>query len=80
MKVYKHIFEVTILNERQDYNPPLASGEDDDGLESMIYDITEGDSIGIVRKLGAEELEPEQLRAELLAMGNDGDFFNEEDS
>jgi len=75
--IYKHLFELVILNEDENYDPTKSSSEEDDGLEQMSYDMREGYSIGMMTKKGSEPIEDEnQVRAELIAIGNDGSFFD----
>lgn len=63
---------VTVLHEK-DRGLNLDQWE----LSDVHLEITQGDSIGLVTQVGQRELAAHELRAELISLGNDGQFFAE---
>lgn len=74
-RVQKHRIEVVVLSRREDSNYIRNASEDERGLERIEQEISTGSCIGTVRYLGCEDVPEESLEEELLAIGNDGDFF-----
>ena len=76
-KVYKHVLVVTVLS-------PHESAEDSFGSEWSLSDvqdaITSGDCIGSVQHTATTQIDPSNTRSELLAIGNDGSFFDDLDT
>ena len=69
--VFKSVFRVTVLTTNQH----VASGE----LEEALREIDHGDSIGQIERTTLNAIVPaDEIRAELLAIGNDGTFFDGE--
>ena len=48
-----------------------------DPLLGIIHEMTEGDMIGDWTVSGATTVEGEDLRAQLVSIGNDGGFFDD---
>ena len=69
MTVYMHEFHVTVLSEDPVYDP--------ESLEQIHHDINEEHMIGELDHERSFPLEPNQARAMLIAIGNDGTFFDE---
>lgn len=68
LPVTVHQFLVTVVvNDDRPYNPGT--------LSSLEYDISQGDAIGEVEKLGQVSLKQYQVEPVLLELGNDGGFF-----
>ncbi len=68
--IYKHKFLVTVLSKE--------SNLDGISLEGIADDIKgNGDDIGDFRHIEQVVVPPEKVREELLALGNDGSFFDE---
>ncbi|NJN00311.1 MAG: hypothetical protein HC793_01130 [Aquincola sp.] len=63
---------VTVLHERE-----RGLSLDQLELSDIHLEITQGDSIGLVKQLNEQELARHEVRYELLALGNDGTFFSE---
>lgn len=59
------------------YSPEPLTYEKD--LAGIVWSIDAGDSIGDWTITETSEVDGEQLRKELIAIGNDGDFFDAED-
>ena len=47
-------------------------------VSTLIYEMTEGDMIGDWSMGPSAPIEGDELRRELIAIGNDGDFFETE--
>jgi hypothetical protein len=71
--IYRTVFQVEVFSE----GPFFSEGGDDDpfDLESIHYAIVEGDCIGNVERVSEEIVPAENLRDELIRIGNDGEFF-----
>lgn len=74
--IRKRKFLVTVLERSED---PLDLSPADDGdpfdllaIHQAIYD---GPCLGNVEELPSEDVPPEKVEAECLALGNDGEFF-----
>lgn len=63
---------VTVLHERE-----RGLSLDQLELSDIHLEITEGNSIGLVTQLEQRELAAHEVHGELLAAGNDGQFFTE---
>lgn len=62
-----HFFTVAVLvQDKREYDP---------SLEQVLYDITEGSCIGECSKLGSRRLTKKETHAALIAVGNDGGYF-----
>lgn len=72
-KIYKHVVKVVILSESPDL------GEDWD-LDTIHEQITTGSDIGEASHESTEEVHRINLKAELIAIGNDGTFFDSDDT
>jgi hypothetical protein len=76
-RVYKHTIVVTVLSSHE-------STEDTFGSEWSLSDvhdtITSGDSIGSVHHQSTTKIDCSEIRSELLAIGNDGSFFDDLDT
>lgn len=46
-------------------------------LETALYEANEGDAVGWETDCTSEPVDPEQVVNELVALGNDGLFFDE---
>lgn len=66
----KTIIQITILHP-DDYDP--AGGP----LDEVLSDMDDGPIIGLSTIVSTDSVPPEALRDELLALGNDGAFFEE---
>jgi hypothetical protein len=75
--IYKTQFKITVLSEEWPFG--LEGGDNDPfDLLAINYAIVEGDCIGSVEKLGSSIVPENEVNKELLAIGNDGTFFNRE--
>jgi hypothetical protein len=68
-KVYQNVFRVTILSA----DKPISDNMD---LQDALVECDEGEFIGLTEVMKQEEVKPRSVRRKLLAMGNDGEFFN----
>ena len=68
-KIYENVFRVTILTE----DGPIS---DNMSLQDALAECESGEFIGLTEVMKQEEMNPKSVRRKLLAMGNDGDFFN----
>jgi len=67
--IFKHVFTVVVLSETDTL--PFES------LEEIAYAITEGEDIGTWSQQSVDRLDdPDKIRDELIAIGNDGSFFD----
>lgn len=76
--IYKTKFTITVLSEDE---PFRTSGLDNDpfdllAIHQAIYD---GECIGSVKRLGSLVVPDDRVEAELVAIGNDGTFFDTQD-
>jgi hypothetical protein len=67
--IYKTTFTVTVFSQ----DTPAVDLE---SLSAIEYAITEGDCIGDLAVASVEEVPEDTLRDELVAIGNDGTFFD----
>lgn len=65
-KFFKTTITIEILSEKK-YNST--------DLETIAYDITDGDCSGKIEVTKYEELTPQETAKELLAQGSDPEFF-----
>jgi hypothetical protein len=72
MAVYKHTFIVTVLTDGDPGYNPYA-------LEVLAYDISDGEHIGDFSKQSVDIVPSDKVADELIAIGNDGTFFDYED-
>lgn len=72
--IYRTVFQVEVFSE----GPFLPEGGDDDpfDLDTINYAIMEGDCIGSIQRVSEEVVPVEDVRDELLRIGNDGEFFS----
>lgn len=68
-KYFKTTFTITVLTE----DSPVSDGVN---IIDVVRDFTDGDSIGDVQRTSANEVPADKIKDELLAIGNDGTFFN----
>jgi len=66
-KIYKHIYTVVVLSESDDTV---------DDLSVLADSIDSGEDIGQFEHTSTEEVPAEQVEQELLAICNDGTFFD----
>lgn len=66
-KIFKHIYTVVVLSD---------SDEPVDDLNVLADSIDTGEDIGQFEHTSTEEVSAEQVKQELLAIGNDGTFFD----
>ncbi|BAI96684.1 hypothetical protein Sj15T_09870 [Sphingobium sp. TA15] len=71
LQIHKIVLQVTILLDRSD-RPRLYSM----GLENIAREMDEGGFVGMVSTLSDQPLKPGDVHEELLAIGNDGCFFD----
>lgn len=76
-QIYKHTIVVTVLSE---HSCTLAAFGDDWSLHDVADAITSGDSIGSVIHESTATVDPQDTKNELLAIGNDGTFFDDLDT
>lgn len=75
-EIVKTQFVITILS-RGPYEIEYAD-DDPFGLVGINYEITEGECIGGVVEITSKSLHPDSVQIELLNLGNDGSFFEDE--
>lgn len=73
MTVYKNTITLVILSKDEPYNP---DGMKD--LNDIAYDLSDGDIIGTWWTESNEVVPEDRVRDELIAVGNDGDFFDDD--
>jgi hypothetical protein len=66
-KFYRTVIQIEVLSEE-----PLA---DSDNLESIYYDITEGDCSGAVKTIAVEQVNGSHMASLLNSQGSDPGFF-----
>lgn len=71
--IRKIIINITLLAEEQD-----ALRVDEYSLQDIHHAMTEGELIGCYNIVSNDTVAPENVKDELLAIGNDGFFFGEE--
>lgn len=54
-----------------------ASFKYDPSLERLFYDISEGEHIGDIEKIGSHDLKAQEIPGILLYIGNDGSYFGD---
>ena len=76
MKAHKTVIEVTLYSDTQ---LDMSIGEVDlwDELRTWMGDAVDGDKIGDWKITENSIIEGDALRAELVAIGNDGSFFDD---
>jgi hypothetical protein len=67
--IRKTVLRITILHDGYE-------GVDSVPLEHIACQINEGDWLGAVELEYERDVRADEVRAECLALGNDGDFFN----
>jgi hypothetical protein len=72
--IYKTQFKITVLSEDVPYEPGYDD-YDPFGLLEINAAIVEGDCIGDVEALGSSVVPDQDVEKELIAIGNDGTFF-----
>lgn len=68
--IYRTVFQVEVFSKG-----PYPGAETLD-LEAINYDITEGLYVGDVSCVSSEVVPPNDVRAHLIRIGNDGEFFD----
>lgn len=69
MTISKTIITITVLHDSVDDLDFIELGQ-------IIDAMNEGDMIGMSKITSTEHVAPEKVRDELLAVGNDGTFFD----
>lgn len=75
-KIYKHVVEVVVLSEDESLERCLGSEWELSDLEQAI---STGDCIGTYSHKETQELPADEVETELIAIGNDGTFFDDLD-
>lgn len=78
--IYKTEFKITILSEDQPFEVDQGYSGDPFDLLLINSAITDGDCVGNVESLGSSVVPQENVEKELIALGNDGTFFNRDES
>jgi hypothetical protein len=68
MPIFKHVFQVVVFNEDENYDP--------EDLVQVSYDITDGEAIGDFKRQSSNLVPANQVKVELVDIGNDGTFFD----
>lgn len=76
-KIYKHTVQVVILSEDESLEKALGSDEWD--LSAIEAAISDGDCIGTYSHEETQEVPASEVKMELIAIGNDGTFFDDLD-
>lgn len=76
MSIYRTTYLVEVFHHGED--PPFMDDDSMSDLASIDDAITEGPCIGTVTAQGSEEVDPTDLKSELIRIGNDGTFFDED--
>ena len=72
--VYRTVFQVEVF-----HDAPLDVAWDPDVLPELHYLITDGPYIGNIEQISNDVVSADDVTTELIRIGNDGAFFNEED-
>ena len=75
MSIIKTTITLTILHDEDDY-PDYGAADMD--IEDVLHEMDCGDMIGVFSVSKVEEVHPDNVEAELKALGNDGTFFDVE--
>lgn len=75
-QIYKHVVHVVVFSEHPTLEETLG---DDWCLQDVDWAITDGDCIGNVTHESTEPVPADRLHEELMAIGNDGTFFDDLD-
>jgi hypothetical protein len=70
--VYKHVFTLIVYSE----GDPLNNEWD---MDDIMYEMDTGCLIGYTKLESVEAVPPERVKEDLLAIGNDGTFFDDEE-
>jgi len=72
--IYRTVFTIEVLSD----GPLNLAMRDDDPFDLLAinYEITDGDCVGNVRQTLSEIVPTDKVRDELVAIGNDGTFFD----
>jgi hypothetical protein len=73
-KIYKHTIQVVILSEDESLEKALGSDEWD--LSAIEAAISDGDCIGTYSHEETQQVPATEIEIELIAIGNDGTFFD----
>lgn len=76
--IHRTTFTVEVFSPGPFVVPPTED-QDPFNLGYINYAITDGECIGHVEVTSTMVVPPEAVEGELLRIGNDGTFFNEED-
>lgn len=71
-RIVKTTVTITVLHRADN---PMT----DHGIEEVLYEISEGDAVGWETGRGTVPVDPKDVRDELIALGNDGTFFDEDE-
>lgn len=72
--IYKHILKVVVFSTEQELAAAVENPEWD--LSDVHYAIHDGGCIGDVSHESTTVVPPNELEKELIAIGNDGTFFD----
>jgi hypothetical protein len=77
VKIHRTVFQVEVFSR----GPFVPNGGDSDpfDLAEINYAITEGGCIGMVERVSSEIVPADKVEAEMLRIGNDGTFFDDDD-
>lgn len=74
--IFKTTLTVIVLHEA-DSAEEAAQRIADEGLNGTAYEITDGEWIGMVVNGPTVEVPADKVESELIALGNDGTFFDD---
>ena len=69
--ISKTVITLTVLHRADE---PLSPSLDD-----VLYEITEGGAVGWETNRVSSAVAPDAVQSELIALGNDGTFFDDDD-
>ena len=70
--IVKTTVTITVLHRADN---PLT----DHGIDEVLYEMSEGDAVGWETDRDAVPVDPKDVLGELIALGNDGTFFDDDD-
>jgi hypothetical protein len=68
--IYKNVFTLIVYSEGY----PLTKNWD---VDDITYELDSGAMIGYTELLSTEKVPPERIKEDLMAIGNDGTFFQD---
>lgn len=77
-KAVKNTITITVYT-REPVEDDTSEAEGFPLLSQVIYEMTYGDAVGSYEITSSEPIEGDSLRQGLIAIGNDGGFFDDED-